>query len=141
MASQTITIGMQTSGDDSATGKHVVELRGLMASCCNGPYSGEIDEFALIVRVGGCMQEFDFPGCEHIRRSRKQRYIQVDLAFPSQEWRGKDAAHIREFLVKTVEVGLHCCLDRLLSDGVEVAREQLLADFDHAKRLFLEARH
>lgn len=53
-----------------------------MANRCKGPYSEEIAEFALVLRVGGNMQEFDFEGCERIRRSRKGKYITVDLGFP-----------------------------------------------------------
>jgi len=55
---QTITLGMQTSGDDDRTDKHVLELRKLLAVHCKGPYSDEISEFALVLRIGGNMQEF-----------------------------------------------------------------------------------
>jgi len=77
----TITLGVQSSGDDDRTGEHVLELRKLLAAHCKGPYSDEISEFALVLRVGGNMQEFDFEGCECIRRNRKDRYITVDLGF------------------------------------------------------------
>jgi hypothetical protein len=56
----TITLGVQSSGDDDRTAKHVHELRKLLATSCKGPYSKEISEFALVLRIGGKMQEFDF---------------------------------------------------------------------------------
>src|SRR5438309_4867325 len=80
----TVTLGVQSSGDDDRTNQHVLELRKLLAAYCKGPYSEEISEFALVLRIGGNMQEFDFEGCERIRRNRKDRYITVDLGFPSE---------------------------------------------------------
>jgi hypothetical protein len=91
----TISLGVQSSGDDDRTGEHVLELRKLLAANCKGPYSDEISEFALVLRVGGNMQEFDFEGCERIRRNRNDRYIVVDLAFPSRKWRGVSDREIR----------------------------------------------
>ncbi len=60
LASSMITLGVQTSREDDRTDKPILELRRLLASECEGPYSPEIREFALILRVGGEMQEFDF---------------------------------------------------------------------------------
>jgi hypothetical protein len=109
----TITLGMQTSGDDDRTNAHVLELRKLLASHCKGPYSDEIAEFALVLRIGGNIQEFDFEGCERIRRNRKDRYVTVDLGFPSRKWRGVPDSAIRRYLADIVETGLLCCLHRL----------------------------
>ena len=87
MISNAITLGAQTSGEDNRVDCHILAFRKLLGIHCKGPYSDEIDEFALILRIGGQMQEFDFEGCERIRRSRKQRYITVDLGFPSRRWK------------------------------------------------------
>jgi hypothetical protein len=106
----TVTLGVQTSGDDNRTQKHVLELRKLLANFCKGPYSHEISEFALVLRIGGNMQEFDFEGCEHIRRNRKSKCITVDLGFPSHRWRGVSDTEIRKYLAEIVETGLLCCL-------------------------------
>jgi len=86
--SATITLGVQTSREDNRTEKPILEMRQLLALHCKGPYSPDIREFALILRVGGEMQEFKFEGCERIRRSRKEKYITVDLGFPSSRWKG-----------------------------------------------------
>jgi hypothetical protein len=92
---RTITLGVQSSGDDDRTAKHILELRRSLATHCKGPYSEEISEFALVLRIGGNMQEFDFEGCERIRRNRKDKYITVDLGFPSRRWRGVPDSEIR----------------------------------------------
>jgi hypothetical protein len=133
----TITLGVQSSGDDDRTDKHVLELRKLLAASCKGPYSKEISEFALVLRIGGNMQEFEFEGCERIRRSRKGKYITVDLGFPSRRWRGVTDTEIRRYLVEIVETGLLCCLHRLRKDKVKVREANLMNDFTMVKRLFL----
>ena len=133
----TITLGVQSSGDDDRTAKHVLELRKLLAASCKGPYSEEISEFALVLRIGGNMQDFDFEGCERIRRNRKDKYITVDLGFPSRRWKGVTDTEIRSYLAEVVETGLLCCLHRLKKDKVKVHESSLMSDFAKAKRHFL----
>src|SRR5882762_343354 len=135
--SDSITLGVQSSGDDDRTDKHVLELRKLLAAFCKGPYSEEISEFALVLRIGGNMQEFDFEGCECIRRNRKDRYITVDLGFPSRKWRGVSDSEIRRYLADSVETGLLCCLHRLKKDKVRVHEAKLMNDFTNVKQDFL----
>lgn len=133
----TITLGAQCSGDDDRTGKHVLELRKLLAAFCKGPYSEEISEFALVLRIGGNMQEFDFEGCERIRRNRKDKYITIDLGFPSGRWRSATDTEIRKYLTDVVETGLLCCVHRLEKDKVVVNQSCLLSDFAEVKLHFL----
>lgn len=134
---ETITLGVQSSGDDNRTNQHVLELRKLLAAYCKGPYSEEITEFALVLRIGGNMQEFDFEGCERIRRNRKDRYITVDLGFPSRKWRDVVGREIRKYLADIVETGLLCCLHRLKKDKAKVQEAKLLNDFTKVKQHFL----
>ena len=133
----TITLGMQTSREDNRTGRHVLEMRKLLAEHCRGPYSPEIDEFALILRIGGEMQEFDFEGCERIRRNRKKKYITLDLGFPSSKWKAATDAEIRQFIVEAVETGLLCCIRHLQKDKTTIDSAKLISDFCKARRVFL----
>jgi hypothetical protein len=119
--------------------KHAIDLRKLLAldANCKGPYCPEIDEFALLFRIGGELQEFDFEGCENIRRNRKGRHIQVDLGFPSYRWRGASDQEIRQYFAHAVETGLLCCIRRLEKDKTPVDSERLMSDFSRAKKIFL----
>jgi hypothetical protein len=137
LAFSIITLGAQTSEGDDRTDKPILEMRRLLASHCRGPYSPEIREFALILRVGGEMQEFDFEGCDRIRRNRKEQYITVDLGFPSGRWKGATDAEIRAYLAEAVETGLLCCIRRLEKDKTPVDSDKLMSDFRKAKQLFL----
>jgi hypothetical protein len=133
----TITLGVQTSREDNRTEEHVLALRKLLREMCPGPYSADVDEFALVLRVGGEMQEFDVEGCDRIRRSRKERYITVDLGFPSQRWKGATDQTIREYLVEAVETGLLCCIRRLETDKSPVESTKLMDCFAKVKNRFL----
>jgi hypothetical protein len=136
--SATITLGVQASREDDRTGKPVLEIRRLLAKHCQGPYSPEVREFALILRVGGEMQQFNFESCERIRRNRKQEYITVDLGFPSHRWMGASNSSIRDYLIEAVETGLLCCIKRLETDKTPVDSTRLMSDFAKVKQLFLE---
>jgi hypothetical protein len=136
-----VTLGVQTSREDDRTDKPVSQMRKLLAGCCQGPYSPEIDEFALILRVGGEMQEFDFEGCERIRRNRKDRYITLDLALPSYRWKGATEDEIRKYILEAVETGLLCFIRRLEKDKTEIDSAKLLSDFATAKKLFALMQH
>lgn len=81
LRSATVTLGAQASREDDRTDKHILDMRRLLARHCPGPYSPEIREFALILRIVGEMQEFDFEGCDRIRRNKENKYITLDLAF------------------------------------------------------------
>jgi hypothetical protein len=90
-----------------------------------------------VLRIGGNMQEFDFEGCERIRRNRKDKYITVDLGFPSLRWRGVANNEIRKYLIEIIETGLLCCIHRLKKDKVKVREVALMSDFAKAKRDFI----
>ena len=137
LALATITLGMQTSREDNRTSGPVLEMRKLLAEHCQGPYSPEIDEFALILRVGGDMQEFDFEGCERIRRNQRQKYITLDLGFPSYRWKGAIDNDIRRYIAEAVETGLLCCIRRLEKDKTKVESAKLMRDFAKVRELFL----
>ena len=83
------------------------------------------------------MQEFDFVGCERLRRNRKGRYITVDLAFPTKHWKDKSAAYVRQYLVVVTELGLRCCVERLQKDKVVFFQASILDDFQGARIEFL----
>jgi len=133
----TVTLGAQTSAEDDRTMPHVIELRKLLAMHCQGSYSSEVSEFALVLRIGGAMQEFDFEGCERIRRRKKEKYITVDLGFPSYRWKRTTDKQIRTYLVELVETGLLCCIQRLERDSIPCESSRLLQDFAAAKQAFL----
>ena len=72
MSTEAVTLGMQTSKEDDTTSQHVLPLRKLLAAHCKDSYSSEVCEFALVLRIGGDMSEFDFSGCERDPSQQKE---------------------------------------------------------------------
>jgi hypothetical protein len=138
--SATVTLGMQTSELADRTHDSILELRKLLAHYCQGPYSPEISEFSLILRVGGKFREFDFEGCDRLRRNRKQKYITADLGVPTHRWRDVSDAAFRTYLIETVETGLLCCVRSLERDKTPIDSGKLMEDFSKVKQLFLASR-
>src|ERR1700683_2609966 len=136
----TVTLGMQTSELADRAHDSILELRKLLAHYCQGPYSPEISEFSLVLRVGGKFREFDFEGCDRLRRNRKQKYITADLGVPTHRWRDVSDTAFRSYLIETVETGLLCCVRSLERDKTPIDSGKLMEDFAKVKQLFLEGR-
>jgi hypothetical protein len=130
MATDTITFGVQSgdvpSGD--ATEPHFMPLRKLLAARCIGPYSPEIDEFPIVLRVSGQIWRFEGEGCQRLRLQRKKRYITIDIVMPENRWLGASAADIRTFLARMTEEAIELMIAKLEKSGVKVESEKLRAD-------------
>jgi len=74
---------------------------------------------------------------DRIRRSRKQRYITVDLGFPSRRWKSKSDQDIKVYFAELVETGLLCFARRLDKDKAQIDLQRLISDFGAAKAEFL----
>lgn len=137
--SDTITLGVQMGGTSAndATDSHVLSLRKLLATLCKGPYSSEVDEFALILRVDGDIWHWDFEGCQKLRRSKKDRYITIDIGVPRSRWENVAPAGIRGFLAENVEHALLLCANRLIKDKSDMNIEALMADYQKVKAAYL----
>ena len=138
-AKDTITLGVQ-AGDSNAgntTEPYFMPLRKLLASMCKGPYSPEVDEFALILRIDGEGWHWDFEGCQKLRRSKKDRYITIDIGVPRNRWENVSPTEMRLYLVGNMEVALRLCIDRLIKDKVEINADGLMADLQKVKAAYL----
>lgn len=135
----TVTLGVQ-AGDERAgqtTEPHFMSLRKLLASVCIGPYSTEVDEFALILRIDGDGWHWNFEGCQKLRRSKKDRYITIDIGVPRQRWDGVSSDKIREYFSKNVELALAMCIEKLKKDKANIDGDALLRDYQKVKEQYL----
>jgi len=138
-AKPTVTLGVQ-SGDipsDDATKPHYMALRKLLKELCRGPYSPEVDEFSLVLRIDGDIWHWEQDGCDRLRRSRKRRYITIDIYVPRQRWEGVSGIEIRRFLAACTEEALRKMIDKLQRDKTPVEGAALLRDFALVKEHYL----
>lgn len=138
----TITVGVQ-AGDvpaDQATNPHIRPLRQLLQAHCRGPYSPDVDEFSLVMRIDGDIDHWEKEGCDRMRRSKKERYITIDIYVPRARWEGVSGSEIRQYLAACVEDAFRRMLDKLQRDKVSVDGDALLRDLATVKEQYLSER-
>lgn len=138
-----VSLAEQVGGTEASrvTGRHVLELRRLLEQHCSQVYCPNVAEFALILRTDGDVQTFGFEGCKNVRRSRRERYITVDLGVPEHRWKSVSASEFRSYLWELTETGILCCVDRLRRDKEQIDFESLRADLGTARDIFLAGKH
>lgn len=135
----TVTLGVQ-SGDipsAEATKPHYLPLRRLLAEHCQGPYSPDVDEFSLILRIDGDIYHWEQEGCDRMRRSKKERYITIDIYVPRSRWEGVSGIEIRKYLAACVEDAFRKMIDKLQRDKTPIDAGALLRDFGTVKERYL----
>lgn len=134
-----VTVGVQ-AGDvpsDRATDPHIRPLRNLLQAHCRGPYSPDVDEFSLVIRIDGDINHWEKEGCDRMRRSKKERYITIDIYVSRKRWEGISGAEIREYLAACVEDAFRRMLGKLQRDKVPVDGTALLNDFAIVREQYL----
>lgn len=134
-----ITVGAQM-GDKRASNAvtpHFMALKQSFNQFCAGPYSSEVAEFALVLRVDGDIWHWNRSGCDRMRRSIKDRYITIDIYVPKERWDGVSDIEVRRYLVATAEEALQKMLDKLRRDKAPVEEDRLMTDLAEAKKHYL----
>lgn len=135
----TVVMGVQ-AGDipsDNATAPHCMALQKLLKENCRGPYSSEVDEFSLVVRVDGDIWYWKKEGSDRMRRSKKERYITIDIYVPRERWENVSGIAIRRYLADCVEGAFQKMIDKLQRDKTPVDGDALLRDFAAVKERYL----
>lgn len=135
----TVTVGVQTGDVPSgrATDPHIVAMRNLLQTHCRGPYSPDVDEFSLIFRIDGDIWHWEKEGCDRMRRSKKERYITIDIYVPRARWEGVSGIEIRKYLATCVEDAFRRMIGKLQRDKVHVDGDALLRDFATVREQYL----
>jgi len=137
----TVKVGGDIGGvaADRATDRHISPLRKLLQAHCCGPYSSEVDEFSLVIRVDGDIAYWEQEGCDRMRRRKKDRYITIDIYVPRSRWEGVRGIEIRKYLAACVEDAFQRMIGKLRKDKVVVDGDALLRDFAIVKAHYLDA--
>lgn len=135
-----IRMGAQVGGvaADQATDHHIMPLRKLLQAHCLGPYSVEVDEFSLVLRVDGDISYWNQEGCDRMRRRKKERYITIDIYVPRSRWENVPGLEIRKYLAACVEDAFQRMIAKLRKDKVAVDGDALLRDFAVVKEKYLD---
>ncbi len=136
----TVTLGAHSGGRSAGVtiSPPLLALRAALSEHCRGPYSPDVVEFALILRIDGDITHWDLEGCKYLRRSFKERYITIDIFVPQERWQGKTSREIRQYFADGVREALSLCIKRLKKDKTPVDGERLMSDFEKAAAEYLK---
>jgi hypothetical protein len=117
---------------------HFKALRAGLNKYCSEPYSDEVDEFFITVRVEGDFNRLNFEGCRYLRLVRKKRYIAIDIGIPKNRWDGVEPVEFRRYLIKHFEEALKLMVKNLSREDMSVDSEKLFQDFAEVEEEFLK---
>ena len=134
-----VTLGAQVGGVDAdeATSSHVLGLGKILRSCCRGPYSSSIKEFALILRIDGALDAWGKTGVAGVAVRSKLGYATADIYVPREAWASHDAQAFRRFLAEQVRFAITAIAERAKERRVDLARERLEQDVATATEQYL----
>jgi len=112
-------------------------LNQLFEEHCSKSYSPNLDSFSIVLRVSGRIWNFDSEGVERLRRSRKKRYITVDIVIPQKRWKNVPAEKVRDDLAAIVRKALEQEVTRLAKDREDVKQAEFWTDVDKVLQTFL----
>jgi len=132
-----VSLAYESGGPDVNIQPHILRLRELLETFCKGPYSHEVQGFALVLRIDGCMKTYGCEGVDRIRRSKQDKYITADICIPEKRWKGVSAREFSRYLSSAVKSALEVCGTYLRQHKVDVDFESLLLDYSEAEAKLL----
>lgn len=133
-----ISIGCQQGGPGPCLISTLkIALYRLLAKHVTSTHCDAIDEYSLVLRVDGSLDQFGEEGLARLRFAKTRRYITLDIQVPESVWKPMNEAQTRLYLAKQIKVAIRACVDRLVSAKHAVNEPLLMAQFDAALNEFL----
>ncbi len=133
-----ITIGAECGGPDTGPMSHIkVDLACALHAECRESFCPTIDQYALVLRISGTLDEFGPESIERIRRRRSGRYITADIVIPEAVWRPLTLDQSKRYLATRVREAVEKCSERLSRDREVIDVASLLATVDAGVARFL----
>jgi hypothetical protein len=134
-----ITLGVQSGDIESseATRPAFMSLRRQLEVHCTAPYSPNIEEFAIVLRICGSLWRFEGEGVQKLRLNKKESYVTVDFVVPESRWKGVPIGDIKIYLAAAVAKALQAMSDKLSKSKIAVDSIKLSDDVSKATKAFL----
>jgi len=132
-----VSLACEAGGPDVNVHSYILQLRRLLGKHCRGPYSDEVEGFALVLRIDGSIKQYHAEGVDRMRRHKKDKYLTADICIPEKRWKGVTEMGFRRYLSSAVKVSLETCAGYLKKQKVEVDLNRLLLDYAEVEAKFL----
>ena len=96
-----------------------------------------IDQYALVLRVDGTLDQFGPEGIFRLRLSKAKRYITVDIQIPQSLWEPMSDAQLRYYLAEQCSAAIKSCVSRLKQERMAVDEPALWQEFEHAIKAYI----
>jgi len=97
-----------------------------------GRYFQTIQKLSIVFRVSGSIWKFEPEGPDHLRYSRRDKEITIDLVIPESRWRGAASGEIRAYVAQGVKRCFELLVARAKKEKEIIDETGLLADFQKA---------
>jgi hypothetical protein len=114
-----------------------LELNRCFLQHVSGVYSEEVTVFGFMLCVSGNIRDFGGDGIERLKRSKRQKSIDVDIVIPQHRWSDATPRERAEHLAQQVRDGVELMLKRLARDKVVVDLALLRGDLERALEAFV----
>ena len=122
-----ITIGCQGGGPETKViGEAKVGLFKALSEHVTDTHCEAVDEYSLVLRVGGSLDSFGPEGITCLRFAKKKRYITVDIQIPKEVWAPLNGPSLARYLSDKVLAAVSICVQRLKKDGYIVVECMLM---------------
>jgi hypothetical protein len=133
-----VSLAYEAGGPDVNVHSYILQLRKLLERYCQGPYSDEVEGFALVLRIDGSIKQYHAEGVDRMRRHKRDKYLGADICIPEKRWKGVPELEFRLYLSSAVKVSLETCAGYLKKQKVEVDFHRLLMDYAEVEAKFLD---
>ena len=120
-----------------AVDKHRDRLRAILNAMNGSSSSEQATEFAFILRVDGEIHNWGRAGTSHLRYTKKDKCVQIDVFMPEEVWRSGDDFSIRKYLHDQFNDGFALMIQRLKKANVELDYADIVPQFQAAINVFL----
>ena len=133
-----ISIGCQAGGPEVGfVGDLKVPLYRALAKHVTSPHCSAVDEYAIVLRVDGSLEQFGDEGFARLRYAKARRYITVDVQIPEAIWQPMSKHQFRSYIAHQVKGAIAVCAARLRRDKHAVAEKELYAEIEAAINEYL----
>ncbi len=138
-----ISIGCQAGGPEaSEIAKLKIPLFHALEKHVSSTHCDAIDEYALVLRIDGSLDQFGEEGLAHLRFAKKKRYITIDIQIPSSVWQPMNNLQFKAYLANQVTLAIGACVQRLKQESIVVAEKELFSQLSSATTKYLSnAKH
>lgn len=133
-----ISIGCQAGGPEVGfVGNLKVPLHRALAKHVTSSHCSAVDEYAIVLRVDGSLDQFGAEGFAHLRYARARRYISVDIQIPEAVWHPLSTHQFRSYIAHQVRGAIAVCVARLHRDKHTVGEKELYTEMEAAINEYL----